>query len=394
MKEIIKKVLREAVGVPRGIEVSAKAIYEDYMSIIKLSPKKVLKDEISLNTYDGKYNFSDYSIADLSVGCSYAEINHPTYEILGLAINKNAKVEKLKLKWTTPRTIEIQIRIGVPESENEIPDPVKVIDLLEKKKDYLVSSLAHELKHGYDEYKGGPRDLSKSVEYRVSSDSRFGNQIIDRFMFDNYYIHNYESLVRPSEMYTLAVEKGITKKDFLNFIMETQTFKHLKRISQYGYEDFRKNLKENINYVEEVINMVGEHMPDNDESKIDLYLKILFRTLLNKRVKLMSEYLSTIANPFAIFFGNLSDDMKEAEKFFEKFKGKLIKYNDNENKFFQDIFKHNQLVATSLIKKISKVYSLLEFDTSINDPASLKIALKEYDFFPNKRTNYTNKPLF
>jgi hypothetical protein len=393
MKEIIKKVLREAVGVPRGIEVSAKAVYEDYMSIVKSSPKKVLNDKTNLDTFDGKYDFSDYNITDLSVGCSYSEINYPTYEVLGLTISKVSRIENLRLKWTTPNNIEIVIQIGVPESENENPDPVKVINLLDKKKTYLISSLAHELKHGYDEYKEDTRDLSKSVEYRISSDNRFDNKIIDRFMFDNYYIHNYESLVRPTEMYSLALEKGITKKDFLTFVTETDTFKILKRISEYGYEDFRKNLKDNINFIEEVIINVNERMPNNDESKIDLFLKIFHNTLLNKKINLMTTYLETTVNPFALFFGETSH-MKESEKFFEKFKKKVLKYENNENKFFQDVFKHNQLVATNMIKRISKVYSLLEFDTSINDPASLKIALKEYDFFPNKRANYTNKRLF
>jgi len=181
-------------------------------------------------------------------------------------------------------------------------------------------------------------------------------------MFDTYFAIRYESLVRPSQLYTLAKEKGITKKDFINFLEETDLYKTLREIANKSYEDFRGQLKENMDFINKVIqNFQNVTIPQDDEGKIDLFLRGIYETL---SVKMMENFIEKINNNNPVdgllsMFGNVQMDPDEDEKLIKDFIKKLSKYTNREVEFFKYMIEENQYKSRQAIKKLGGIYSIL-----------------------------------
>jgi hypothetical protein len=210
-----------------------------------------------------------------------------------------------------------------------------------------------------------------------------------------------ESLVRPSEVQSEFEQMGVTQEKFLKALQSQETYKNLKRISEFSYEKFRDNLKQNMDFVDFVINTFqDEEQPKNDEEKIDLFLKGLYITINNQKLSSVQRYLSSDSNPiaalFAMFGGRrIEDDMEEEkEALFEKIKKELRKYQNNPNKYFEKVISDNSREAQRMIRKLSKLYSLAKSEKEPKKSIRPEIALKEYDFLPEKRSKITNKRSF
>jgi len=61
-----------------------------------------------------------------------------------------------------------------------------------------------------------------------------------------YYSHVVEESVRNSEIYTLMKLKGITKKQFKNFLSKTTTYDFLVYMKDYDYDKFIKEMYNSI----------------------------------------------------------------------------------------------------------------------------------------------------
>ena len=86
--------------------------------------------------------------------------------------------------------------------------------------------------------------------------------------------------------------------------------------------------------------------------------------------------------------------MEEKEALFEKIKRELMKYNNNPTKYFEKTITDNSREAQRMIKKLSKLYSLVKSSKEPKESINPDIALKEFDFLPEKRTKITNKRSF
>jgi len=382
MKELIKKILHEAVGVPKGIEVSARNIYNDMIQFLEQNPEYAVNEE-EFELEDGqKYGFADYDIQKVTITIEHMEAtNIDQYVIVGMGIAKQARRDGRMMKVGFSRDVVLQIRIARPVGD---ANPDEVISLLESDKPKHISSLAHELKHGYDDFKNpGGTKVENIAIYQIFSNSRFGNEIVDRFLYDSYFSTYIEFLVRPSELFSLATEEGITKKDFMNFLKETETFQILQRIAGTSYEDFRGQLRQNIKFVNEVIkNFKDEKMPKDDEGKIDLFLKGFYITLGNQKINKFREMI-TPNNPLAALFamfggGSVSLD-DEDEELFNKFQNKIRAYDGREVEYFKYMFKENQYQARQAIKKLGKVYSILPDNGKNEKMNEGYITIKHFD---------------
>lgn len=362
MKELIKKILHEAVGVPKGIEVSARKIYNDMIQFLKDNPEYAVNEEEFELVGGQQYGFSDYDIQKVTITIEHMEAtNIDHYIVAGMGISKQARREGRMMKVGFAKDVVLQVRIARPVGD---ADPDEVISLLELDKPKYISSLAHELKHGYDDFKNTEGSKLEDVAmYQIFSNTRFGNEVVDKFLYDSYFSTYIEFLVRPSELYSLATEEGVTKKDFMNFLRKTDTFQVLQRIAGTSYDDFRGQLKENMKFVNEVIkNFKDEKIPKDDEGKIDLFLKGLYITLANNKINKFREMVmpNPFASLFAMFGGNLNvglDD--EDEKLFNKFQNKIRAYEGREVEYFQNTIREQQYQARQAIKKLGKVYSIL-----------------------------------
>jgi hypothetical protein len=402
MKQLIKKILREAVGVPTGITDSGKNIYEDLIDFLEGNPSYAIDgDTIELENKDGRYDFADFTSDYVNVEINVREIPHDEYVILGMGVAGRTNLNKktLRLNMLDMDNIDIDIKVGYPE--NEEVDSNKVISLLKSDRVKIISSFVHEIKHRFDSIKKKSESVKERSIYNVFSNNRFGNEVVDQFMFNLYYMTLIESLVRPSEVQSEFEQMGVTQEKFLKALQSQETYKNLKRISEFSYEKFRDNLKQNMDFVDFVINSFqDEEQPKNDEEKIDLFLKGLYITINNNKLNYTRRYLSSDVNPFAALFGifgggQIKDDMiEEKEALFEKITKELRKYQNNPTKYFEKVISDNSREAQRMIRKLSKLYSLAKSEKEPKKSIRPEIALKEYDFLPEKRTKITNKKSF
>lgn len=402
MKQLIKKILREAVGVPTGITDSGKNIYEDLIDFLEGNPSYAIDgDTIELENKDGRYDFADFTSDYVNVEINVREIPHDEYVILGMGVAGRTNLNKktLRLDMLDMDNIDIDIKVGYPE--NEEVDSNKVISLLKSDRVKIISSFVHEIKHRFDSIKKKSESVKERSIYNVFSNNRFGNEVVDQFMFDLYYMTLIESLVRPSELQSEFEQMGVTQEKFLKALQSQETYKILKRISEFSYEGFREKLKQNMDFVDFIVNnFQDEEQPKNDEEKIDLFLKGLYITISNNKLNYTRRYLSSDVNPFAALFGifgggQIKDDMiEEKEALFEKITKELRKYQNNPTKYFEKVISDNSREAQRMIRKLSKLYSLAKSEKEPKKSIRPEIALKEYDFLPEKRTKITNKKSF
>jgi hypothetical protein len=176
---------------------------------------------------------------------------------------------------------------------------------------------------------------------------------LNDFLFYSYFIHSIENVVRPTEVASELKSDNISKKDFLKFLINSETYKNLKNAQNFTYEGLKESLYQYIPNIKQQMDEEDfdyEGMSDNEI--IDLILKIFLINLSNWKGDEM--YKRLISNPLEMILGFKG----EKDKFFRRFIGYIQKFGDNYEKFFKTEEKRFHFVATKMIKKISKLYDM------------------------------------
>lgn len=357
-----KKEFNEALGVPDNIVKVSKQVFEDF----KREFKKVLnKDE------DLKYTFTyrpakPYRIADMDIKeIKYNVELHPTDQTEKVDIISYGVSGKSKLigKNNKPFLLSIDkegktnfyIRLVVPEewSENE------VIDFFDRNNVNNVKNFTHELKHEYDEFKKPLRSYPSRVDYRTFTEMMGGFEPLNELVFNMYFISEIENLVRPSEVAAEIESLGITKDEFLKFLLSNETYKTLKEINDFSLKQLKQDLKPLLGEIRELIDELD---PDfdaynrTDEEVIDEMLNMLYITLVNKRNRNFIQGM--ISSPAEMIFGL----EPEKENWFIKYQKITEKYKNNPIGFFKALEKEMKIKSFKVIKKISKLYDYIKND--------------------------------
>ena len=127
------------------------------------------------------------------------------------------------------RNIEKKILNIANNNTNDVNSLKKDIkEYLKKEKNEIISSITHELKHKYDDYKKPKNSLTARGEYSAYTNRGFGDiDPINKFLHHLYFTHSIENLVRPSELAGSIQSGEISKKDFYNFLMDNRIYKEL-----------------------------------------------------------------------------------------------------------------------------------------------------------------------
>ena len=359
MRDLIKKILREEVGVPSGIADSAQKLYNDIIS--RLKRKTITGNSNFILTFkntNGKYSFSDYQdFENIKVEFEfdgYSETDtHKGILILGLGHNGQSQLDNgFRLTNVDTDKIKLSINLAIPESINEVDNKI-IIKTLEDNRQMIISSLAHELKHAYDGYKKPSETLKQRSQYGVYSGTRFGIEEIDEFVYFLYFITAIENLVRPSEIYSLMQQGEISQKDFLNFISSNRTYSTLKKINEFSIDKLIESLKQKPEQVDNLLSNVEDYeMPDSIDEKINDLLKVIYLELQKKTLQRAHSMLTN--NFFEALFG-LSD---EKMKFLNSFESEILKFKNNPLKYFEFQEKKFKFVSEKMMKRLSKLYSL------------------------------------
>ena len=359
MRDLIKKILREEVGVPSGIADSAQKLYNDIIS--RLKRKAITGNSNFILTFkntNGKYSFSDYQdFENIKVEFEfdgYSETDtHIGILILGLGHNGQSQLDNgFKLTNVDTDNIKLSINLAIPESINEVDNKI-IIKTLEDNRQMIISSLSHELKHAYDGYKKPTESLKNRASYSAYSGLRLGLPEINEFIYSLYFITAIENLVRPSELYSLMKEGNITREDVLEFISSNRTYSTLKKINEFSLDKLIESLKQKPEQVDDLLSNVEDYeMPDSIDEKINDLLKVIYLELQKKTLQRAHSMLTN--NFFEALFG-LSD---EKMKFLNSFESEILKFKNNPLKYFEFQEKKFKFVSEKMMKRLSKLYSL------------------------------------
>jgi hypothetical protein len=228
--------------------------------------------------------------------------------------------------------------------------------------------MSHELMHRFRRSKKPKGLAGETADYQAYSSSglNFGIPVMSEFMRYSYFIQNEENVVRPTEVASRMVEMGITKEQFYDFITEDQVFKELKQIQNFSFEYLINSLKEQMERVDGLLEHAGEEIEDKSEGeKIRMVLELVYINLSNAKMEnfekfilTRQEHLFSKLGPFAQLMG-AKPPSENKVKLLKKYQNHVTKYANKEMDFFKDECERFNYVSTKLMKRISKVYSLI-----------------------------------
>jgi hypothetical protein len=385
----MRQIIKEAVGVPANIEVVAQNLYTDIAKKLKnknIGPEDVVK--FKFINKDGRYSFADFNpnfiTVEFGLGTYSGDAidNITGNKITGGLVHSMgfSKASKLNdvfdlVSVDTDGGIELNIDYAQPENDDEWSGD-KILNTMKNNADNTVSSLAHELKHAYDNYKKPVEKLVDRSNYAGFQRVRSGVRPMDQFMFNMYFINQIENLVRPTESYVEMVSNGVvTKEQFLKFLLNSKTYKTLVKMRDYSFDDLKNELKEYEpqidEYLDNTVNNYDSSSMDIDE-KVNYFLKI-FAIKISQKVHEVRKNMLT-PNIFQMLFGGGNPD---ANNFLESTLGDLTKMMENPNKFYYTSIENMKKIAIKMMKKLSKLYSLIVKDKTVTvetrDPMSFEM---------------------
>ena len=361
MKGIIKNTLNEALGVPEGILESAERLYLMCFNRIGKITDPILNGSVE-EDYDfiirSNFKISDYTFTKISLSINFVETDQvDTVELysMGFGHNSSFKDDSLKLvSIVVPTEVIISIKFAITET-TKISD---VIELCKRSKDIMTASLAHELKHAYDHYKKPTESIPKMSRYHGVQQTGVPIKPISVFLHYLYFVHGIENLVRPTEFSSLMKSSKISKKDFYNFLTNSEMYTMMRDINNFTYEKLKSELKNYIPQIDGVLNRFTNETFDTDEEKIDEILRIVYVNLVNNTLNTTKSIMSNN------FFEGLMGFQGKKNEVFRKIVNYVMRFENNEKKFYlyeEKKFKH---ISGIMMKKLSKLYSMAQDEKS------------------------------
>jgi hypothetical protein len=349
----IKKVLREALGVPHNIVEVSKNAYQRILNWVKRLDSKDFEygQGVSMN-FRVDYQIADFRFTTLKVKLGVDE--HPkikTPEIMSMAIrSQSRKTEDMRLEPIKNKTVDLVIVMLVPTDFNYEELPV----YFEKNKNEIIENLSHEFKHAYDHFKKLYDNPIQRAEYQSSINLGFNFEPLDIFVHDIYFSSANENLVRPSEI-SAAIQTGqISQKDFLEFLRSNDTYKNLKRIKDFNIQDFENRILKDEKGLNKLLRKVGEKPKlMTPEEKLESIYKLLYSVISQKKIISFAEMIKTN------FLEELLGFQDEKKKVFDKFVSRVSRFENPKDfvKYYEKFFNY---IGDKMIRKISKLYAITQ----------------------------------
>jgi len=356
----MKTHLQERLGVPESIVYSAERYFKDLIQQVRYNIRKSSREE--------QYYFLITPAVPYKVGDEQIKTVKTTF-----AVTPKSNVEKIDyVQIATKSFLEPMDKApGLGKTYSNIQSPAIKIDLVVPN-DYvpsdivnylinnepeLVASLSHEFKHIYDEHKKSFEKLSQRSEYTSSRDMMdFDIDAFEYLGYFIYYTHLIEALVRPTETLAYLKQNKITKKNFVDFLKNIITFQTLKVINDFSVDKFKRDIK--INSMDQIENYLRKTKPTlnpnlSDDAKIDLALVDWYEKFVTEDIR---KYSNLIANNQSELL-SLPENKRKA---LQRHVNKLTRFADNPLAYFSYIEKYLQKVSGEALKKIYRLYDLLD----------------------------------
>jgi hypothetical protein len=365
--QLTKKLLSEAVGVPENILDEGRELYE----IVKNELKNLtsIEGEYEIEDIEIDMTISDVNFTNLNIFVKVDEIEEYDGKealIASMGVGNEFNFEEGIMMQVNVESSSIDLMIQFIVSENW--DESDLYDAFVKDKTHSISVMSHELMHRFRRSKKQKGLVGDTADYQAYSSSglNFGIPVLSEFMRFSYFIQNEENVVRPTEVASRMIEMGITREQFYNFITEDQVFKELKQIQNFSFEYLINSLKGQMDRVEGLLEHIGEETEGKSEDeKIRMVLELVYVNLSNAKMENFEKYVLTRQEMMFSKFGSFAQMMggiqpsENKVKLLKKYKNHVTKYENREIDFFKDECERFNYVATKLMKRISKIYSLI-----------------------------------
>jgi hypothetical protein len=348
----MKNKLNEALGVPENIIESAINLYDYIFAYVSTLRNIESQDEYQIQII-GNFRISDMNLRKINLKIELHKNDIENFILIGMGQASENVINSLFQMEARIKKDETDLSIDLASPE-EFEDK-QLIDFFSKNKKHLISILAHELKHAYDMFKKNTYNLLKKVEYNVYSEANFGGlKPLTEFLFNSYYIHNVENLVRPTELAAQIKLNQITPEQFKDFFLGNKIFQTLKKIKDFSYEQLKNDLMDYEPKIDNLLERIGENYATLEE-KVDRILELFYFNLTNWKNEKIISYIYPMGtdNPMFQYFKT-----PERENYLDYFFKKTGKYEDDYVSFFKDEEKFQKYTAFNLIKKLGRLYEL------------------------------------
>jgi len=366
------ELFNEAVGVPSGIVQTAQTLLDKLLSVKFDRASYEDLEDYPIELRDN-FTIADFKFRNVNIyfKCHIIKEEKDKIKLVGVYVSRAyslGKQNKKMIETTMDTDKSININFNFIINSEIYGKDVK--DYFKENKKLVVSILSHELKHEYDSFKKPERDLISSSEYNVFSNASFEDIVpLNQFFYNLYYMHEIESLVKPSEMAGEIEELGITKKDFYKYFTSSEMFKKLNGIKNYTFEKLKQDLKFYIPQINNLLNSNDElkismqNGQIDDEYIIEVILKLAFINLNNWKMENLESRMQI--NPFALAMGLLEDQILiDRERMLQSYQDKLMRFKDDYESFYTFEINKMSKLAEKIIKKIAKLYSIAKEETN------------------------------
>lgn len=358
LRKIIKEaIIKESYGVPDGIYETADLLLNELIKQLDENPNGeigVFKEFL----FNGDFNILDFKFNDIAINIAinYESNRNDKFLNYGGASNKDTHIQAPKFRILASsysiKNNNVTIRFGVSDKIVVIYSHISY--MLKNNKIHFKSILVHELKHIYDGLKKPMKKAMVKAEY--DSYAKYQNSPIkplNNFIYGLYYNHDFESMVRNSEFYTLLKDNNIKKSNFNEFLENSAIYKQLKSYKYLTIDNIIKDLKNNymIDIDKILINFQKYLDSDTVDNKILKIFEIIFINLRDNKLNALSRYLSN-TNPSINGLSGRNKDYYDSEvnnlnkiDIMSFFRNKQIEMNNN---------------ADLAMKKISQLFLKLE----------------------------------
>ena len=351
--------MTEEVGVPKDIEKAGEKLYYDILnSLQKVDSSTEITNEINevidfnTNLVIGNEN-NQLTITDVNLILDFVELNHNKVVLMSAGYNPRPSVDRKRwilVNNNDPKELYIRLSFGYPDADVQTTYFSKIIGYYTSNSRQIISSLTHELKHAYDFYVKPKESLKDFSHYLgITRANRYNLKSIQDFLHLLYLATETELLVKPSEVYSKMTLDGVNKTNFLNFLLEEETYIEFKKMREFTYE--------------KLINDIVTEL-DDDSINPNNVLRGVYVSMSQIKLDTMTGYVKDF---FEVMLSKLQGIDDKSNEFMEKYFEELTKYQDNPSEYFKQQVKHLNRVGNYMIKKIGKLYSIAKEDSETGD---------------------------
>jgi len=355
MRQLIRRILKESLGVPEGILEVGEELYNLVGEKLKRLPSN-LPDEKNFHI-NKDFKILDFFIKKVILTIEYTETDQvEEVQFYSMAFKNASRLNNEKfhmINIINNDTMEMIINFAGPEGTTK----KDVLNYYTKDRQKLISSISHELGHAFNFFKKKISPVKSTAAYAGLSKTSFPFRPIQKFLHYIYYIHSIENIVRPIEVASMMRTGEIDREGFYDFITNDSVYKMMKEINSYSYQQLRDELEEDVSRVNHFLKQIGikKTFKTSDEV-IDELLRVVYINLMNHTISTAKEMLTQ--HPLEESLGFIGDK----EKFFNRLVNSFTKYEGSPNKFYQKEERNMKIVSEKMMKKLIKLYDMAKIN--------------------------------